>query len=229
MARPRPGRAVSESSPDTPETAQARPLLRGKLHAGAVVVLAASAPWLWSVAETGALRLAVAVYLLGVGAMLAVSAVYHVPEWGEAAKRGLRRADHSAIFLCIAGTYTPLLMVATDGWFRTTMLAGIWVGAIAGIAIANIWIHARPWVVATPYVVLGWVSVLLLPALLRLSTTVTGLVIAGGVAYTLGAVVYARKRPDPWPRVFGFHELFHALTVVAVAAHWASVRLALQV
>ena len=168
------------------------------------------------------------VYLLGVGAMLTVSAVYHVPEWGQAAKRSLRRADHSAIFLCIAGTYTPLLVVATDGWFRTAMLTAIWAGAAAGIAIANIWIHARPWVVATPYVVLGWVSVLLLPALLRLSPTITGLVVAGGVAYTLGAVVYARKRPDPWPRVFGFHELFHALTVVAVAAHWASVWLALQ-
>jgi hemolysin III len=213
---------------DTSTAPQARPLLRGKLHAAAVVLLAASAPWLWSVAETGATRSAIVVYLLGVGAMLAVSAVYHVPEWGEAAKRGLRRADHSAIFLCIAGTYTPLLVVATDGWFRTTMLVAIWAGAIAGIAIANIWIHARPWVVATPYVVLGWVSVLLLPALLRLSSVVTGLVIAGGVAYTLGAVVYARKRPDPWPRVFGFHELFHALTIIAVAAHWMSVWLALQ-
>jgi hemolysin III len=213
---------------DTSTAPQARPLLRGKLHAAAVVLLAASAPWLWSVAETGATRSAIVVYLLGVGAMLAVSAIYHVPEWGEAAKRGLRRADHSAIFLCIAGTYTPLLVVATDGWFRTTMLVAIWAGAIAGIAIANIWIHARPWVVATPYVVLGWVSVLLLPALLRLSSVVTGLVIAGGVAYTLGAVVYARKRPDPWPRVFGFHELFHALTIIAVAAHWMSVWLALQ-
>jgi hemolysin III len=220
---------MATGSLDTTLEVQARPLLRGKLHAGAVVLLAASAPWLWAVADVGAARLAVVVYLLGVGAMLAVSAIYHVPQWGEAAKRGLRRADHSAIFLCIAGTYTPLLAVATDGWFRTTMLAAIWGGAAAGIAIANIWIHARPWVVATPYVVLGWVSVLLVPALLRLSPLVTGLVVAGGVAYTAGAVVYARKRPDPWPRVFGFHELFHALTVVAVAAHWAAVWLALQV
>jgi hemolysin III len=228
VTRPRSDQATSERSLDTSAAQQARPLLRGKLHAGAVVLLAASAPWLWSVADGGAPRLTVAIYLLGVGAMLAVSAVYHVPEWGERAKRGLRRADHSAIFLGIAGTYTPLLLVATDGWFRTTMLAAIWAGATAGIAIANIWIHARPWVVATPYVVLGWVSILLLPALLRLSPIITGLVITGGVAYTLGAAVYARKRPDPWPRVFGFHELFHALTVVAVAAHWASVRMGFQ-
>jgi hemolysin III len=228
MTRTRSAIATSERSTAVLNTDQVRPLLRGRLHAGAVVLLAASAPWLWSVADAGAPRVAVVVYLLGVGAMLAVSAVYHVPEWGEKAKRGLRRADHSAIFLCIAGTYTPLLVVATDGWFRTVMLAAIWAGATAGIAIANIWIHARPWVVATPYVALGWVSVLLVPALLRLSPVVTGLVLTGGIAYTLGAVVYARKRPDPWPRVFGFHELFHAFTVVAVAAHWTSVWLALQ-
>jgi hemolysin III len=206
-----------------------RPLLRGWLHAIAAVLLGLSAPLLWSVAEGNPVRLAVVVYLLGVGAMLTVSAVYHVPDWGPAAKRRLRRADHSAIFLCIAGTYTPVLAVATDGRFRTGMLIAVWVGAAAGIAIQNVMINARPWLVASPYVVLGWVSVLLLPALYRLSVTVTVLVVAGGVAYTLGAVVYARKRPDPWPRVFGFHELFHALTVVAIVAHWSAVRLALQI
>ncbi len=220
---------MSEPAIDPSAPPAARPLLRGWLHAGAAVLLALSAPLLWSVAEGDAVRLAVVVYLLGVGAMLTVSAVYHVPDWGPAAKRRLRRADHSAIFLCIAGTYTPVLAVATDGRFRTGMLIAVWVGAAAGIAIQNIMINARPWLVATPYVVLGWVSVLLLPALYRLSITVTVLVIAGGVAYTLGAVVYARKRPDPWPRVFGFHELFHALTVVAIVAHWMAVRLALQV
>ncbi len=205
-----------------------RPLLRGWLHAGAAVLLLASSPLLWSVTEGRAARVSVVVYLAGVGAMLVVSAIYHVPEWGEAAKRGLRRADHSAIFLCIAGTYTPVLTVGTDGWFRTAMLITVWGGAAAGIAISNVLINARPWLVATPYVVLGWVSILLLPALLRLSSTIMILVLAGGVAYTLGAAIYARKRPDPWPRVFGFHEAFHALTVVAVALHWVAVRLALQ-
>lgn len=219
---------MSERLFDPSAPPDARPLLRGWLHATAAVVLAASAPWLWSVAEGGAVRLAVIVYLLGVGTMLTVSAIYHVPEWGVAAKRRLRRADHSAIFLCIAGTYTPVLAVATDDRFRTGMLIAVWVGAAAGIAIRNILINARPWLVATPYVVLGWVSVLLLPALYRLSLTVTVLIVAGGVAYTLGAVVYARKRPDPWPRVFGFHELFHALTIVAIVLHWTAVRLALQ-
>ena len=205
-----------------------RPVLRGWLHAIAVVVLAATAPLLWSVADGRSLRLSVAVYLAGVGTMLAVSAIYHVPEWGEVAKRGLRRADHSAIFLGIAGTYTPVLLVATDGWFRTAMLVAVWSGAAAGIAISNVLINARPWLGAAPYVVLGWVSVLLLPALFRLSSSVTVLVLAGGVAYTLGAVVYARRWPDPWPRVFGFHEVFHALTIVAVGAHWVAVLTALR-
>jgi hemolysin III len=219
-------------SPPPPETSTPpviRPLLRGWLHAVAAVLLFASAPLLWTEAVGGPVRLSIVVYILGVGAMLTVSAIYHVPDWGEAAKRRLRRADHSAIFLCIAGTYTPVLAVATDGRFRTGMLIAVWVGAVAGIAIRNILINARPWLVATPYVVLGWVSILLLPALWRLSSVVTVLVIAGGVAYTLGAVVYARKGPDPWPRVFGFHEVFHALTIVAIVAHWVAVRLALQV
>lgn len=206
-----------------------RPLLRGWLHAVAAVVLVASAPVQWQVADTAAERWTLVVYLLGVGAMLAVSAIYHVPRWGAAAKRGLRRADHSAIFLGIAGTYTPLLLVATGGWFRTGMLIAVWSGAAAGIAISNLLLHARPVVVAAPYVVLGWASVLLLPALLRHSTAVTALVAAGGVAYTLGAIVYARRRPDPWPRVFGFHEVFHLLTVAAVLLHWIAVRAALSV
>ncbi|MEX2550273.1 MAG: hemolysin III family protein [Nitriliruptoraceae bacterium] len=213
---------------DTSQPPLTRPLLRGRLHAAAVVLLAVTAPAMWTATTSSGERLAVTVYLAGIGAMLGVSTIYHVPAWGEGAKRALRRADHSAIFLGIAGTYTPLLAVATDGWFRVTMLAIIWSGAVAGIVIANVLIHARAWLVATPYVALGWVSVLLLPALVSLSVPATVLVVAGGIAYTLGAVVYARKRPDPWPRVFGFHEVFHALTIVAVALHWTAIRIALE-
>jgi len=220
--------AMARAPLDPSHAGVTRPLLRGRLHAAAVFLLAVTAPALWTVAVSDAERFAVAVYLVGIGAMLGVSAVYHVPEWGEATKQALRRADHSAIFLGIAGTYTPLLAVATEGWFRVVMLAVIWSVAVAGIVIANVLIHARAWLVATPYVALGWVSVLLLPALVSLSVPVAVLVIAGGVAYTLGAVVYARKRPDPWPRVFGFHEVFHALTIVAVALHWTAIRIALE-
>lgn len=204
-----------------------KPMLRGWFHLVGAVLLLLSAPVLW-LGTAGSTRWAVVVYVLGVGAMLTVSATYHVPNWGAAAKRGLRRADHSAIFLCIAGTYTPVLVVATDGRARLGLLIGVWCGAAAGIALRNLVLNARPWLVATPYVVLGWVSVVLLPALVRLSVTVTVLIIAGGLAYTLGAVVYARKRPDPWPTVFGFHELFHALTLVAIVLHWSGVLLALR-
>lgn len=214
---------VLDAVPD----AIARPLLRGWLHLVGAVALVVSAPVLWSAASGGA-RLAVAVYVAGVGTMLATSATYHVPTWGPAAKRVLRRADHSAIFLGIAGTYTPVLVVATEGRVRVALLVAVWAGALGGIVVRNVLLDARPWLVATPYVALGWVSVILLPALVRLSAVVTVLVVAGGIAYTLGAVVYARKRPDPWPRVFGFHELFHALTLIAIAAHWTAVLLALR-
>lgn len=213
--------------PTTQPPPLAKPLLRGRLHLVGAVLLVLSAPVLW-LATSGTARWAVVVFVLGVGTMLTVSAVYHVPDWGPAAKRRLRRADHSAIFLGIAGTYTPVLVVATDGRVRIGLLVGVWCGAAAGIALRNLVLNARPWLVATPYVVLGWVSVVLLPALARLSIPVTVLIIAGGVAYTLGAVVYARRRPDPWPRVFGFHELFHALTLIAIALHWTGVLLALR-
>jgi hemolysin III len=203
-----------------------RPLLRGWLHLVGAMLLVLTAPLLWRPA-TGGTRVAIVVYLVGVGIMLAVSATYHVPRWGQRAKRVLRRADHSAIFLGIAGTYTPILAVSTDGRARNLLLVGVWCGAVGGIVLRNLALHARPWLIATPYVVLGWVSVLLLPALVRLSTLVTLLVLAGGLAYSAGAVVYARKRPDPWPSLFGFHELFHALTIVAIALHWAAIRVAL--
>lgn len=212
---------------ERPPASEARPRLRGRFHAAGSLVLLLSAPALLRPAAPGAERLAVAVYLAGVGSMLLASAIYHVPAWGPVAKQRLRRLDHSAIFLCIAGTYTPLVLVATDGWFRTGVLVTVWGGAAIGIAIRNLLLGVRPWIAAAPYVALGWVALVLLPALLALSPRITALVVAGGVVYTLGAVVYARKRPDPWPRVFGFHELFHALTLVALGLHWLAVRAAL--
>jgi hemolysin III len=200
-----------------------RPKLRGRLHLAGAVVLAASSPFLLS-AASGGRRWAVATYVLGVTAMLAASALYHVPDWTTTVARRLRRVDHSAIFLAIGGTYTPIVVAAMDGAARIGLLAVVWVGAIAGIAIRNVFHGASARMAATPYVVLGWISVVAVPALWRLSPSATTLVAAGGLVYTVGAVVYARQRPDPWPTVFGYHEVFHALTLVAVALHWAAVR-----
>lgn len=203
-----------------------RPRLRGVLHLVGAVLMALSAPALWSTASDGTLRVGVIVYVAGVTAMLATSALYHVPRWGPATARGLRRADHSAIFLGVAGTYTPVVLATLPAGRGTALLVAVWVGAAAGIAVRNVFQRARPWARAAPYVALGWVGVLALPALWDHSVAVAALVLGGGLAYTGGAVVYARRRPDPWPATFGYHEVFHALTLVAVALHWAAVRAA---
>lgn len=203
-----------------------RPSLRGRLHAVGAVVLALSSPWLLAAATSPGRAWSAGVFLLAAALMLGTSGAYHVGAWSPRWLQVLRRADHSAIFVAIAGTYTPFLVVALDGSFRTGMLVGVWVGAAAGVVVNNVFHHAPSWVRTVPYLVLGWVSVVLLPALWRLSPTVTLLVAGGGLAYTVGAVVYASRRPDPWPSTFGYHEVFHALTLVAVALHWVAVYLA---
>lgn len=205
-----------------------RPSLRGRLHLVGAVVVVLSAPVLLVAATSPGRAWAVVVFLVGVVGMLGTSGSYHVFAWSPRWLRVLRRADHSAIFGAIAGTYTPFLVVALDGGFRVGMLAGVWVGAVAGIVVNNVFHHAPSWVRTVPYLILGWVSVVLVPALWRLSPTVLWLVVAGGLAYTVGAVVYASHRPDPWPRTFGYHEVFHALTLVAIACHWVAVLLAVQ-
>ncbi|HKJ56974.1 MAG TPA: hemolysin III family protein [Nitriliruptoraceae bacterium] len=214
-------------SPDRAPARGPRPSLRGRLHLAGAILLVATSPLLLAPATSPGRRWAAAVFLVSAFVMLGTSAAYHVVNWGPAMVGPMRRADHSAIFVGIAGTYTPFLVVALDGSFRTWMLVGVWVGAAAGIAVNNVFHHAPSWVRTAPYLILGWVSVILVPALWRLSPTVLWLVVAGGLAYTIGAVVYARRRPDPWPATFGYHELFHALTLVAITLHWFGVRIAI--
>jgi hemolysin III len=136
----------------------------------------------------------------------------------------MRRADHAAIFLLIAGTYTPVALVSLHGAWRTTVLSVVWSGAAVAALIKMCWVGAPKWVSAVAGVALGWVGVVALPQLAR-SEGITPIVLlaAGGIAYTAGAVVYARRRPDPLPRVFGYHELFHALTIVALACQYVAV------
>ena len=205
-----------------------RPRLRGYLHLAGAALMLASAFWLWQAARGTMLRVAVVVYVCGVTAMLATSATYHVPNWPPRALRALRRADHSTIFLAVAGTFTPIVLATMPPTFGTVLLALVWVGATAGIVVRNVFHNARPWARTVPYVALGWVGVITLPWLWRYSTTVAWLVAAGGLLYTLGAVVYARRRPDPWPRWFGYHEVFHALTLGAIALHWFAVQQAVS-
>lgn len=200
-----------------------RPRLRGWSHVVASVGVVVAAPWLWLAAGDALARWAVVVFVIGVLAMLVTSAAYHVGPWSPAMVVAMQRADHSTIFLAIAGTYTPFLVVGLDGRFRLWMMVGVWGGALAGIVVNQVAHHAPPWVRMMPYLVLGWTSVVLLPALWRLSPTILVLVVAGGLAYTLGAIAYAIRRPNPWPGWFGHHEVFHFLTVVAITLHWVAV------
>jgi hemolysin III len=133
----------------------------------------------------------------------------------------MRRADHSTIFIAIAGSYTAVAGIALTGWARTAVLCIVWIGALVGITLRQVWLDAPKWVIALPYVVVGWAAVVVLPQLWRaLGPAGFVLLLAGGLAYTVGAVVYAIKKPNPMPGVFGYHEVFHACTIVGATLHY---------
>jgi hemolysin III len=199
----------------------ARPRLRGLLHLGAFVVAVALGVALVLVAGRREWP-AFALYGLAVAGLFGVSALYHRGRWAPAARARLQRVDHSMIFVLIAGTYTPVCVHVLDGRLGTALLALVWGGALAGSAL-----ELRPR--ATPRrmlagvcVALGWVAILAMPSLIdELGWVATALLGLGGVLYTVGAVIYARRRPDPFPAVFGYHEVFHALTIAGAALHYA--------
>jgi hemolysin III len=192
-----------------------RPLLRGWLHVGAFVAWLIGGPFLIAAAPDAAATAALSLYVAGMLVMFGTSAAFHRVRWSARAWRRMRRADHSAIFIGIAGTSTAVAVLALHGWAQALLLAFAWSGAVAGIALRQVWLDAPQWVVALPYVVVGWCPLLVAPQLVRgLGWVGFALALAAGAVYTAGALVYARKWPDPWPRVFGFHEVFHACTLV---------------
>jgi hemolysin III len=199
------------------------PVLRGVLHAWAFWVALAAAAALVALAPTGAPRVAAAVYGAGLCALFAGSALYH--RWCRIPRLRplLRRIDHSTIFVFIAASYTPIALLVLTGWVRWVVLGLVWAGALAGVGFSVAWISAPRVLVALAYLTLGWMAVIALPQLVsRLAVAPLVLLAAGGVLYSLGAAVYAARRPDPWPRVFGFHELFHAFVVAAVVTHFVA-------
>ncbi len=211
-----------------PVRAAAKPLLRGVSHELAAYAAAAAGIGLVLAAPSMRARAAAGVYGASLLALFAVSALYHRPSWDPRARLFWRRLDHSAIFFLIAGTYTPFCLLL-GGRTGNVLLAVIWVGAAAGVVQAVGWPTAPKPLVAAVYVALGWVVVPVLPALrLHLGPGALGLLAAGGIAYSLGAVVYALRRPDPFPRVFGYHEVFHALVILAAALHCAVVARAVR-
>jgi hemolysin III len=192
-----------------------RPRLRGWLHVAAFAAWLLGGPFLIAAAPDGASRAALTVYVLAMLAMFGVSAAFHRLRWSAPAWRRMRRADHSAIFVGIAGTSTGLAGLALTGWPQVLVLSMVWGGALVGIVLRQLWLDAPQWAVAVPYVVVGWCSLVVAPQLVQsLGGAGFTLMLVAGLAYTGGAIVYAAKKPDPWPRVFGFHEIFHACTVV---------------
>lgn len=205
----------------TTATTRPRPALRGWSHLVFFVVSLASGPLLVLHGHTTTQQLCLGIYAFSTTAMLGTSALFHRRRWSPEARRRMRRADHSTIFLFIAGTYTAVAGLSLSKGWAELVLALVWAGALAGIAMRLAWLDAPKWAVAVPYVVVGWVAVVAMPELLHvLGGAGFTLLVAGGALYTLGAVAYARKRPDPWPAVFGYHEIFHALVVGAVVLHF---------
>jgi hemolysin III len=202
-----------------------KPRLRGVSHQWAFLCSLVTGTVLVVLAPAGKATSVAAIYAVSVAALFGTSALYHRITWAsQRARRWMRRLDHSMIFLLIAGTYTPFAVLVLEGTLATVILVLVWMGALCGIVFKLIWIDAPNWLVAATYVVLGWVAVAAFPALLDgLGLVATLLVAAGGLLYTAGAVVYALRRPDPVPAVFGYHEVFHVLVVLAAVAHFIAV------
>jgi hemolysin III len=177
-------------------------------------------------ADAGRARTGAAIFAGCVAAMLGISALYHRIVWPPGPRRWMRRLDHAAIFLLIAGTYTPFALVALDRAWRVAVLAVVWTGATVAIVLKVAWVDGPRWVAAVVAVALGWIGVVVVPQLHdHAGSAGLALLAVGGLLYTAGAVVYARKRPDPLPSVFGYHEVFHTLVVAAAACQYGSVAL----
>ena len=197
------------------------PSLRGVSHFWAVWFAAAGATILVVMAATTSARVSAAIYGIGLIALFGGSALYHRWRWNPRWRPLLRRIDHSTIFIFIAASYTPVGVLILEGTVQIVVLVAVWVGAVGGVVFSLAWIDAPRSLQAALYVGLGWVAVIGLPQIVdRLGAAPIALLGAGGVLYTLGAVVYARQRPDPWPRVFGFHEIFHAFVIAAAVCHF---------
>ena len=209
-----------------------KPRMRGWLHfwSFAVSIAACATMIAVSTALVGAAAgVAAAVYSVTVLGLFGVSALYHRRTWRSPRSRAvMRRLDHSMIFLFIAGSYTPVAALALDRSTAQRVLALVWAGALAGVVLKTSWPYAPAWVGVPIYVALGWAAVFVLPQLLHgAGVAALVLLLVGGALYTVGGVMYALRRPDPWPRTFGYHEFFHAATVLAAICHHVAIWLVL--
>jgi hemolysin III len=202
------------------------PRLRGVLHAAAFPLAVAAGIVLICLAPQGAGRLSAAIYAASAWSVFGISATYHLGRWSGRWHAVLRRLDHASIYLLIAGTYTPFALLALGGDARTAVMWAVWGGASVGVLAAVLCAHGPRWISTSLCILLGWVAAFVMPELLRgAGVAAVVLAIVGGGLYSLGGLVYATRRPDPAPRVFGFHEVFHALTIAAFATQYVAVSL----
>ena len=205
-----------------------KPRLRGWIHAGTFPLALLGSIVLAIAAEPGAGRNATIVFGITAILLFGTSAVYHLGTWSPKVAGILRRADHSNIFLIIAGSYTPMAVYLLSESRARVLLIIVWTGALLGLAARIIWLGAPRWVYVPIYLALGWVAVGYMPVFWQAESGPTSVILIaiGGLAYTLGAIVYALKRPNPSPQWFGFHEVFHVLTVIGFSFHFAAVAVA---
>ena len=200
-----------------------RPRLRGVMHAWSFWFALAAGIVLVVLASDATARVAAAIYSVGLCALFGGSGLYHRWRWNPRWRPLLRRIDHSTIFLFIAASATPPALLVLEGTLQITVLVCVWFGAAAGIALTLFWIEAPRWLVAGSYLLVGWMGVIGVPQFIdRLPLAPLILLATGGILYSVGAIIYAARRPDPWPRVFGFHEVFHTLVVLAALAHFVA-------
>lgn len=205
-----------------PVPPEQKPSWRGWIHAGTFPVAVAAGIVLISLAEGGVAKTAAAVFMATSLLLFGNSAVYHRFNWGPTVKSVLKRIDHANILLLIAGTYTPLAVLALPPEKGRLLLILVWSGALLGILFRVLWINAPRWLYVALYLLLGWAAIMYIVDLVNANVAMMTLVCVGGLLYSAGAVIYALKRPNPWPNAFGFHEIFHVCTVLAFLCHWTA-------
>ena len=222
------GRSLESAVESVHELAVAlKPKLRGVLHEAAFAVSLVTGTALVCLAEPGRARVAALVYALSVALLFGTSAAYHRGSWRGRSQEVMKRLDHSMIFILIAGTYTPFALLLLEGAVRWTVFGVVWGGAALGVVLRNAVRRPARWLFVALYLTLGWVALGVLPQLHDAGGwAVVVLLLVGGLFYSLGAIVYALRRPDPSPQWFGFHEVFHAFTLLAFASHYVAVSFA---
>jgi hemolysin III len=202
-----------------------KPKLRGVVHEYSFPVSLVAGGLLVYFASGGRERLALAIYAISLSALLGTSALYHRVNWKRtSARMWMRRLDHSMIFLLIAGAVTPFLLLVVGGTLGTALMIAVWAGALAGIFVEVVWVNSPRWVSVAVYLTVGWIGAIAFPSIVTNAGIGAGVLIAtGGLLYTVGAVVYAKQRPDPRPATFGYHEIFHVLVVAAAVAHFTAI------